>query len=128
MYQSDEGYGIYHGPMTRFINQLLPGRALDLTGSSFHTVLAHVAQGVPVEVWTTTPIKPTNDWESWQSPEGLVKATPLEHAVLIVGFGPGVLYVNNPLNGQAAEKVAEAPFLQSWRQMGRQAVTVKPMQ
>ncbi|NMP22064.1 C39 family peptidase [Sulfobacillus harzensis] len=125
VYQAGEGYGIYHGPMTKFLNQLLPGQAEDLTGSSFHTILQHVAAGIPVEVWTTITFKPTTDWVTWQSPEGPVKATPLEHAVLLVGYGPGVLYVNNPLNGEAAEKIPEAPFLQSWDQLGKQAITVK---
>lgn len=125
VYQAGEGYGIYHGPMTQFLNHLLPGRAEDLTGSPFHKILEHVAAGVPVEVWTTITFQPTTDWVTWQSPEGLVKATPLEHAVLLVGYGPGVLYINNPLNGEAAEKIPEGPFLQSWDQLGKQAVTVK---
>ncbi len=125
VYQAGEGYGIYHGPMTKFLNQLLPGRAEDLTGSSFHTILEHVAAGIPVEVWTTTTFQPTTDWVTWQSPEGPVTATPLEHAALLVGYGPGVLYVNNPLNGEAAQKIPEAPFLKSWDQLGKQAITVK---
>lgn len=125
VYEAGDGYGIYHGPMTRFLNKLLPGQAEDLTGSSFSAILRHVAAGIPVEVWTTTTFQPTTDWVTWQSPEGLVKATPLEHAVLLVGYGPGVLYVNNPLNGQAAQKIPEAPFLQSWHQLGNQAITVK---
>lgn len=125
VYQAGEGYGIYHRPMFEFLNRLLPGRAEDLTGKPFSAILRHVAQGVPVEVWTTTTFEPTTDWVTWQSPEGLVRATPLEHAVLVVGYGPGVIYVNNPLNGEAAEPVAEAPFLQSWQQLGKQAITVK---
>ncbi len=125
VYQAGEGYGIYHGPMYHFLNHLLPGRAEDLTGSPFSRILHHVSEGIPVELWTTTTFAPTNDWVTWESPEGLVRATPFEHAVLLVGYSPGYLYVNNPLNGQAAEKIPEAPFLQSWIQLGRQAITVK---
>lgn len=125
VYQAGEGYGIYHGPMVKFLDRLLPGQAEDLTGSSFRTILKHVAAGVPVEVWTTTTFRPTADWVTWQSPEGPVKATPWEHAVLLVGYGPGVLYVNNPLNGEAAERIPEAPFLRSWDQLGKQAITVR---
>lgn len=125
VYQAGEGYGIYHGPMVRFLNRLLPGRAEDMTGSSFRAILAHVAQGIPVEAWTTTTFKPTTDWVHWQSPQGEVVATPWEHAVLIVGYGPGYLLVNNPLNGEAAQKVPRAPFIQAWRQLGKQAITLK---
>ncbi|MDA8194133.1 MAG: C39 family peptidase [Thermaerobacter sp.] len=126
VYQAGEGYGIYHGPMTAFLNRLLPGRAEDLTGKPFSDILQHVASGIPVEVWTTTTFQPTSDWVTWQSPEGLVTATPLEHAVLLVGYSPGYLYVNNPLNGVAAQKVPEAPFIQAWQQLGGQAITVRP--
>ncbi len=127
VYQADEGYGIYHGPMFRFLNQLLPGRAEDMTGAPFSAILRHVAQGVPVEAWTTTTFHPTTDWVSWQSPEGIVRATPLEHAVLIVGYAPGFLFINNPLNGKAAQKVPEGPFIQAWRQLGKQAITLKSL-
>lgn len=126
VYQAGNGYGIYHGPMTKFLNQLLPGRAEDLTGQNFSSVLRHVAHGIPVEVWTTTTFHPTADWVTWNSPEGPVHATPLEHAVLVVGYSPGYVYINNPLNGQAAQKVAKAPFVASWKQLGQQAITVKP--
>ncbi len=125
VYKAGYGYGIYNGPMYKFLNQLLPGRAQNLTGQPFSAILAHVAEGIPVEAWTTTTFKPTTDWVTWNSPEGLVTATPYEHAVLIVGYTPGYLYINNPLNGQAAQKVAEAPFIQAWHQLGHQAITVR---
>lgn len=126
VYKAGDGYGIYHGPMVKFLNRLLPGRAEDLTGAPFSAILRQVARGIPVEVWTTTTFAPTNDWVTWQSPEGLVRATPWEHAVLLVGYSPGFLYINNPLNGEAAEKIAEGPFLQSWQQLGDQAITYRP--
>ncbi len=125
VYKAGYGYGIYNGPMYKFLNRLLPGRAENLTGKPFSTILAHVAQGIPVEVWTTTTFQPTTDWVTWNSPEGLVTATPYEHAVLIVGYKPGYLYINNPLNGEAGQKVAEAPFIQAWDQLGHQAITVR---
>lgn len=124
VYKAGYGYGIYNGPMTKFLNHLLPGRAEDLTGKPWKDILRHVATGIPVEVWTTTTFQPTTNWVTWQSPEGPVKATPLEHAVLVVGYSPGYLYVNNPLNGQAAQKVPAAPFIQAWNQLGDQAITV----
>lgn len=125
VYKAGYGYGIYNAPMYKFLNQLLPGRALNMTGDSFSAILQHVAQGIPVEVWTTTTFQPTTDWVTWQSPEGPVTATPYEHAVLVVGYSPGYLYINNPLNGEAAQKVAEGPFLGAWQQLGKQAITVK---
>jgi len=121
---SQLGYGIYHGPLLRLLSQILPGRAEDLTGDPFSTLLRHVAEGVPVEAWTTITFQPTDDWVTWQSPEGPVRATPLEHAVLIVGYTPTSILVNNPYTGQAGEAVNRTAFVEAWRQLGRQAITV----
>ncbi|HBQ96476.1 MAG: C39 family peptidase [Firmicutes bacterium] len=125
VYKAGYGYGIYNGPMMKLLNEVWPGRAVNLTGKPFSAILAHVAQGVPVEVWTTLTFKPTNDWVTWNSPQGPVHATPLEHAVIIVGYSPNYLYINNPWTGQAGEKVAKAPFIAAWNQLGDQAITVK---
>ena len=126
VYKKPDGYGIYNGPLFRFLNQLLPGRAVNLSGDRFDQILAQVARGTPVEVWTTTIFRPTNYWVTWQSPEGVVHATPLEHAVLIVGYDSTQIFVNNPLNGRKAEPVDREQFIRSWIQMGRQAITVRP--
>ena len=121
------GYGIYHGPLTKLLNRVLPGRAEDLTGRPFSAVLAQVARGIPVVAWTTTTFRPTDDWVTWESPEGPVHATPLEHAVLIVGYNKNQIFVNNPLNGRRAQPVDKEEFIQAWRQLGEQAVTVRPL-
>ncbi|QQE78469.1 C39 family peptidase [Alicyclobacillus sp. SO9] len=121
------GYGIYHGPLTKLVNKILPGRGLDLTGMSFKNLEAIVANGTPVEVWDTTSFKPTDSWVSWKSPEGTVKATFFEHAVLLVGYNKHYVYINNPLKGGvAAEKVPIGPFIKAWDQLGKQAMTVAP--
>lgn len=120
------GYGIYHGPITRLLNRILPGRALDLTGKPFSAIERVVASGRPVEVWTTTTLRPTTDWGTWQSPEGPVRWTPKEHAVLVVGYDRTQVFINNPLNGRKAQAVQIGPFIQSWEQLGQQAVTVRP--
>lgn len=126
VYRANYGYGISNGPMMTLLNQVLPGRAENLTGRPFSDILARVAHGIPVEVWTTLTFQPTTDWVTWNSPEGLVHATPLEHAVLVVGYRPHVLLINNPWTGQAAEAVAQAPFVAAWKQLGKQAITTKP--
>ncbi len=123
---TDYGYGIYHGPIVRLINQILPGRGVDLTGKPFQDILSVVANGTPVELWATATFKPTNDWVTWSSPEGPVKATWEEHAVLLVGYNQTQLFVNNPLNGEQAQPVSKQEFLEAWRQLGEQAVTIAP--
>lgn len=127
VYTAGEGYGIYNGPMMHLLSNVLPGRAENLTNHPFSQILDHVGHGIPVEVWTTLTFKPTTDWVSWNSPQGVVRATPLEHAVLIVGYNATQLFINNPWTGQAGERIAKAPFIAAWQQLGRQAITVTAM-
>ncbi len=120
------GYGVYHGPIAALLNRDLPRRSLDLTGSSFRTVLSVLQSGRPLIVWTTIHFRPTTDWVTWQSPDGPIRATMEEHAVLLVGFDKTTVFVNDPLTGQAAQPASLAAFRASWIQLGRQAITVTP--
>lgn len=125
-FQKYNGYGIYHGPMAKFLNQILPGEALDLTGKPFSDIIKSVANGTPVVVWDTATFKKTNSWTTWNTPEGKIKVTMQEHAVLLVGYDGKQLFVNNPLNGKKAQPVNKAQFIAAWKQLGEQAITVKP--
>ncbi len=117
------GYGIYHRPLARLLDRQLPGRSDDLTGRPFSEVLARIRQGTPVVLWTTTTFRPPSRWVTWATPNGPFRATQAEHAVLLIGYTPGRLVIDNPLSGQR-ESVQAAPFLVSWQQMGQQALTV----
>lgn len=117
------GYGIYHAPLARLLNQTLPGRAVDLTGQPLERILAHVASGIPVILWVTTTLKPTDNWTTWTGPHGPVRATIFEHAALLVGYDAAHLYINNPLTGSQLQPVARGPLLAAWKQLGQQALT-----
>lgn len=125
VYVQAKGFGIYHGPMLHLLDAVLPGRAVNLTDKPFSAILAQVARGTPVEIWSTIPLSPNVPWVTWQSPEGPVRTTLDEHAILIVGYGPHTIYINNPYNGEAAQAVPRAQLIGSWRVMGRQALTVR---
>jgi uncharacterized protein YvpB len=119
------GYGVYHGPVYRLLNTILPGQAVDLTGSSFDDILRYIASGKPVVAWTTVTFSPTSSWVTWQGPNGPVRATFNEHAVLIVGFNDKQIFINNPLDGTAGEAVDRNQFMASWIQLGQQAVSFR---
>ncbi|MCX7571062.1 C39 family peptidase [Tumebacillus sp. DT12] len=119
------GFGVYHAPIADLLNQYLPGQAHDMTGQSFQQVLARVAEGKPVVVWTTVPLRAPDYWDTWDSPTGRVRTTWNEHAVLLVGYGPDCVYINDPFDGTKAKRVERARFEQSWIAMGMQAVTVR---
>jgi uncharacterized protein YvpB len=119
----EPGYGVYHGPVARLLNGVLPGRAKDLTGKAFEQILLQVESGKPVVAWTTAAFSPTSDWENWQGPNGKVRATFKEHAVLIVGFDDDEIVINDPLDGAKAKRVDRDGFTAAWEQMGKQAVS-----
>jgi uncharacterized protein YvpB len=123
---ANPGYGVYHKPMIQLINQILPDQAEDLSHHPFSDILDKVANEMPVVVWTNTTFKPLppSQWITWQSPEGTIRATFDEHAVLVVGYSKNYVYINNPLNGDQDERVDRQAFVASWKQMGEQAVTV----
>src|SRR5450759_2329669 len=117
------GYGIYHAPLARLLNSKTNGHALDLTGRPFSEILARLRLGTPIVLWTTSTFAPPTRWVTWTTSEGPVRATQLEHAVLLVGYTREKLVVNNPLTGRR-EQVSPAPFIAAWQQMGRQALTL----
>ncbi len=125
-YSWANGFGIFHGPITQLLNEILPGQALDLTNEPFQTILAYVAKGRPVMVWNTAIFKPTNAFPAdWETPEGPFHSTYDEHCVLVVGYDKTHIYINNPLNGEKEQAVNRANFIAAWHQLGNQAVTVK---
>jgi uncharacterized protein YvpB len=118
------GYGIYHAPLAKLLNDKAQGAALDLSGRRFSQILAQLRTGTPIVLWTTTTFRPPTRWVTWSTPEGPFRATKLEHAVLLVGYTRTKLIINNPLTGRQ-QQVAAAPFIAAWQQMGRQALTYR---
>ncbi|HEU4962376.1 MAG TPA: C39 family peptidase [Bacilli bacterium] len=120
----NRGYGVDHGPLAALAARHLPGRVVDLSGGSFDGVLNSIADGRAVVVWTTTSFAPRSNWVSWQSPTGTVRATFSEHAVLVVGYDPQSIVLADPLVGQV-RRVNRQTFVQSFVQMGKQAITYR---
>ena len=121
------GFGVYHKPILKLVEDIKPGRGVNLTGKPFDELLLQVEQGRPVLVWTTTSLKPLADssWITWKSAEGPVRTTWNEHVVLLVGYDADYFYVNDPMDGAKSKKVARDPFIKTWEQMGKQALTMK---
>lgn len=119
-----KGYGIYNEPLLELLSQYIPN-GVNLTGSSFDDIERSVSEGRPVVVWTTVSfVKPREDqWMTWDSPEGHVRATFQEHAVLLVGYDKDHVYVNDPLSGKKQLKLEKSTFLPSWEALGKQAIT-----
>ncbi|GAB2692685.1 C39 family peptidase [Paenibacillus thermoaerophilus] len=118
------GYGVYHGPLFRVLSSYTD-QAVDLTGSEFDEVEKMLALGSPVVAWTTINFRVPDKWVTWESPNGPVRATFIEHAVLLTGYDEEHVYVNDPWTGGKDVKVAKSRFVETWEAMGKQAISYK---
>lgn len=117
-----KGFGVYHEPVFDLLKSYVP-TAVDLTGGDFEQVERQVAAGIPVVAWTTIGYGKPSRWVEWESPDGLVRTTFSEHAVLVVGFDEKNVYVNDPLKANKSVKIDKTLFVETWSIMGKQAVS-----
>jgi uncharacterized protein YvpB len=127
---SQQGYGVYHGPIKALAEQYLPGRIADVTGTSFDDLLMqHVARNRPVWIVTNATFKPltASAFQTWQTKSGPARITWHEHSVVITGFDATTVTINDPLDAHGKnKKLARADFRVAWEQMGKQAITYLP--
>ena len=116
------GFGIYHKALSELLKKYIP-TGVDLTGSPFATLEEQVSRGIPVVVWTTTNYRVPERWVEWDSPNGPVRTTFSEHAVLLVGYDEKHVYVNDPLKSAPKVKVDRQQFIESYIAMGKQALS-----
>lgn len=120
-----KGYAVYAEPLQDLMEQYLPGRTVNLTEQPFAKVLDHISEGKPVVTWTTGDYKLPDRWESWRNGDEKI-ITPLDlHAVVLVGYEPGYVYLNDPLTAKKTVKVKRKQFERSWEALGRQALSYK---
>lgn len=122
------GLGVYHTPIKELATEYLPSRIIDFTGSSFDEVERHLSNGATVWVIINTTFRKlsTYQFETWHTPSGVIQVTYYEHSVLLTGYDKQYVYFNDPLSGQKNRKVPKQDFIESWEQMGKQAITYIP--
>lgn len=128
IYTYDEpGLGVYHGPIAALAERYLPNRVVDLTGKGFQAVEAQLDRGRPVWVIISTTYKkvPSAEWMTWDTPDGKVRVTRKEHAVLLTGYDKNAVYFNDPLVNEKNHAADKKDFIEAWRQFGGQAVTYR---
>lgn len=122
------GYGVYHQPIYELLSQYLPTSSVDLTGSTFDELLFFLNQKIPIWIITNSTFKPLSDeeFETWETPNGVIEVTMREHAVVVTGYDDNYIYFNNPLKKEPNQREKKDDFIEAWIQMGRQAVTYLP--
>ncbi|MEB3101675.1 C39 family peptidase [Ferviditalea candida] len=117
------GYAVYDKPLEKLLRRYLGNRTLNLTGQPFDRLLDQVKSGRPVVVWTTGDYKLPDRWESWMHGNERIR-TPLDlHAVVLVGYDANHVYLNDPLSVKKNVRVKKSTFIQSWRALGKQALS-----
>jgi uncharacterized protein YvpB len=112
------GFGVYEPPI-RALAARYGVRLVDLHGKTVAALRAAVLSGHPVLAWIGLAAGP---YQSWLAPSGKrVTVNWGEHAVVLVGAGPGYVVVNNPLSGER-ERWTEALFSYRWSLLGRRAL------
>jgi uncharacterized protein YvpB len=97
-------------------------RLLDLHGRRLAVVREALLAGHPVLAWVGLAAGP---FLSWVTPSGREITVNLnEHAVTLVGAGPGYLLVNNPLTGRR-ERWSDELFSYRWKLLGRRALELR---
>nr|WP_239094337.1 C39 family peptidase [Bacillus sp. B15-48] len=119
------GLGVFVTPIEELGNNYMPGRMVNLTGTSFDSVLNYVAAGRPVWVIITSTfdVVPQAEWQTWQTEQGPIQVTRRQHSVLVTGYDSHYIYFNDPLDTEVNKKVPKENFIKGWEQYGQQALS-----
>jgi len=124
---SKKGLGVYHLPIFGLASNYAGNDVLDLSGCEFEDLYYFINKNSPVWIIINTKYDelPESSFENWITPDGEVRVTYNEHSVLIVGYDDKYVYINDPLSKYGYTKKEKTRFIKAWKQMGRQAVTIK---
>ena len=115
---TEGGFGVYEPPIHALAARY-GVHLLDLHGRSLADVRNDLLAGHPVLAWVGLDDGP---FLSWLTPSGRKITVNLnEHAVTLVGAGPGYVLVDNPLTG-LRERWSDELFSYRWKLLGRRAL------
>ena len=115
---TEGGFGVYEPPI-RALAARYGLHLADLRGQTVAGVRAALLAGHPILAWVGLAAGP---YLSWLTPSGHEITVNLdEHAVVLVGAGPGYVLVNNPLTGRR-ERWSDELFSYRWKLLGRRAL------
>ncbi len=123
------GLGVYHRPIAALAKSYLGNRVIDLTGEGWASIQKQLDSGYAVWVITNVTFGPLSNtdpyWYTWKTKEGTIRITYKEHSVLVTGYGPHSVYINDPLGAVKNKKLDKEDFVAAWKQMGSQAISYK---
>jgi uncharacterized protein YvpB len=114
------GFGVYEPPVGALARRY-GVRLVDLRGASLTRLRTQVLRGHAVLAWVGLSDGP---YRTWVTPAGRqVTANFGEHAVVLVGAGPGYVDVNDPLSG-TRQRWSDRTLAVRWQRLGRRALAL----
>lgn len=117
------GYIIDPVALAPVINEYLPNKALDLTGSDYSELEKILSSGRPIVVWITSKFVEPELSYTWTSNGETINSYLSQHAVLVTGMDEDYIYYNDPLTGVKNDKIDKETFKSVWTKMGNKALS-----
>jgi uncharacterized protein YvpB len=122
-YGGIEDYGVYAEPIQQIIAQL--GLEVEHLVGGFDEVKEHIRRGRVVIAWVTYNLQAETPQQVTTSDGQIVTLIPYQHTVLVTGYNPNGLWINDPYSGTQIF-VSEADFRRSFAYLGNMALVVGP--
>lgn len=124
--RKNPGLGVYVEPIIDLAYKYAGTNVINLTNQKELEIMFALSDGLPVWIITNTTYEklPKSAFETWHTPQGKIKITYKEHSVVITGYDNQYYYFNDPLDGKK-KKAPKASFIEAWKQMGSQAITIQ---
>ncbi len=122
-YGGIEDYGVYAEPIRQIIAQL--GLEVEHFTGGIDEIKAHIRRGRVVIAWVTYNLQVQTPQQVTTSDGQIVTLIPYQHVVLVSGYNPDGLWVNDPYSGTQTF-APEADFRRSFAYLGNMALVVGP--
>lgn len=120
------GYSIDPNQLLSLAENHYEGEAIDLTNSTLEDLQRFIMVKCPVVVWMTCSMTLPKDFITWKDGQGNpVKATFMQHAVLLTGYDKDNFYYNDPLSNLKNASISKENFNKVWEAMGKKALTIR---
>jgi uncharacterized protein YvpB len=133
--RSSSGFGCYAPVIVKAIDSVLDDNSLDsslgaknLTGLSLRRICnEYVSNGIPVIVWATQNMQPSEEGKTWNvlGTDDTFTWKSKEHCLLLVGYDKDYYYFNDPQHYSDTYTKYDRYTVESrYRELGSQAVAI----
>lgn len=122
-YGGTEDYGVYAEPIRQILAQF--GLEVEHLTGGIDEIKAQIRRGRVVIAWVTYNLQVQTPQQVTTSDGQIVTLIPYQHTVLVTGYNPNGLWINDPYSGTQTF-AGEADFQRSFAYLGNMALVVGP--